>query len=457
MKIRNLIVFSLFALIIGFVSCREDFDFDLASDNLSFSKDTLNLDTIFNYTNSQTYKLTIKNNQNKDILVPRIYLSRGANSFFKINVDGMAGSEFENVAIRSKDSIFIFVEIAAGEAPVNPLYEDEINFETTGGTQQVKLLSFIEKAAFHNTDLQENFDLGTVNWNNTESHVIFGNVVSNDVTIGPGTRIYFHNNASWTINGTLSVQGTKDQKVIFRTDKMDEYSESLPKTWNKLHLKTGNLSEVSIVNYAIFKGMNQGFWVENSKLEINNSQFYNNELFGLVGLKSEITARNLVLNNSDQAALAIEGGFYDFRHCTIANYFNIGQGAGDVSSLYISNASGPTTGNFYNNIIYNSQWDAIKFDDGATASSFNFSHNLIKTSEPATFNNTNKFDDPIFVDTSYKVNDLRIMVESPALGLANITYWNHPIFDFDIWGEPRIGQITAGAYQKPVSPEELNP
>src|SRR5690606_18507682 len=100
MKTRNLIVLSIIALIIGISSCRDDFDFDLASDNLSFSSDTLNLDTIFNHTNSQTYKLTIHNNQDEDVQIPRIFLSRGESSLFKINVDGQPGFEFENVAIR---------------------------------------------------------------------------------------------------------------------------------------------------------------------------------------------------------------------------------------------------------------------------------------------------------------------------------------------------------------------
>ena len=112
MKIRNLIVPGLMALIVGISSCRDDFDFDLATENLSFSNDTVHLDTVFNHTNSQTFKLTVHNHQNDDVLIPRIFLSRGEASLFKLNVDGMPGYDFENVPIRKKDSIFIFVEIA---------------------------------------------------------------------------------------------------------------------------------------------------------------------------------------------------------------------------------------------------------------------------------------------------------------------------------------------------------
>src|SRR5690554_5689461 len=121
MKIRNLLTVSvLLVIIIGISSCRDDFDFDLASDELGFSTDTVSLDTIFNHTNSQTYKLTVHNRQKDDVEIPRIYLARGENSFYKLNVDGMSGYYFENIPVRAKDSIFIFVEIAAGEAPVNP-------------------------------------------------------------------------------------------------------------------------------------------------------------------------------------------------------------------------------------------------------------------------------------------------------------------------------------------------
>lgn len=460
MKTRNLFVLSFIAIFIGLASCRDDFDFDLATNNLSFSKDTLDLDTIFNHTNSQTYKVTVHNRENKDVQVPKISLARGESSFFKINVDGMSGHEFENIAIRAKDSIFIFVEIAAGDVAANALYEDEIKFETSNGEQHVKLLSYLERAIFYNTDLQTDFDLGNLNWDNQYARVIYGDVKASDVNIGPGTRIYFHDNASMTINGALNVNGNINQKVVFRTDRHDEYSESLPKTWNKFVLKSNNSTTQSTVNHAYFKGMNEGIIVEDSKLDINNSYIYNNEKFGLRGYNSTINGRNTVIAQSDQAALGLEGGTYDFRHCTIANFFGIGSGAGLSYGVILSNDGAILTqANFYNNIIYNSSQDAVFFDNvGTSGFNHDFKNNVIKNnSGTITLDASNKNVDPKFIATDFDENDFRLLFESEASGVANSSYnTGIGVLALDILGATRTSPLTAGAYQVLIDPATLD-
>jgi len=463
MKIRNLIVLSFIGLIIGFVSCRDDFDFDPASDNLSFSNDTVNLDTIFNHTNSQTYKLTIHNNQDKDVEIPKIYLSRGESSFFKINVDGMGGYEFENIAIRKKDSILIFIEIAAGEAPVNPSYEDEINFETTNGTQQVKLLSYIEKAKFYippqgQTDVEITED----QWNNEYSRVIFGNAVINNgnFTIQGGTKIYFHNEAELTVNGTINVNGDINNKVIFRTDRMDERSDSLPNMWGKIKIKSPNNNLENSISYAIIKGGNIGLEVENSRLKISNTKILNNDFIGLYAHgTSNITGKNLVINNSDVASLAIEGGTYDFRHCTFANYHNIGQGAGQNFSLWLSNENTLNQANFYNCIFYGRSSNAIQID---VASNYIFKNNVIRNETGMSFDQSNITEDPMFlnmfVNPGFGKNDLRLLeTEGSSIpGHGDSVYINgDEILEKDILGISRTSSPTPGAYQVLVNPDEL--
>lgn len=459
MKIRNLFVLSILALFIGISSCRDDFDFDIASNNLKFSKDTLDLDTIFNHTNSQTYKVTVHNKEDKDIQVPKITLARGESSFYKINVDGISGTEFENIAIRAKDSIFIFVEIAAGNVEANALYEDEIKFETSNGEQHIKLLSYLERAQFYNTDLQENFDLGNVNWDNQYARVIFGDVKANNVNISAGTRVYFHDNASLTINGTLNVEGTLNQKVVFRTDRHDEYSESLPKTWNKIVLNSNDPNAQSTVNHAYFKGMNEGIIVEDSKLDINNSYIYNNEKFGLRGYNSTINGRNLVIAQSDQAALGLQGGWYDFRHCTIANYFGIGSGSGMNLAIILSNdGSALHQANFFNNVIFSSYQDAVAFDNVSGTFNHDFKNNVLKNnSGTINFDPSNKNVDPKFIATDYDENDFRLLLESEAVGVPNSAYnIGIGVLALDILGVTRTSPLTAGAYQNLVDPETLD-
>lgn len=456
MKIRNLLTVSVLLLIIGISSCRDDFDFDQASDELGFSTDTVSLDTVFNHTNSQTYKLTIHNRQDDDVEIPKIFLSRGESSFYKLNVDGMPGYSFENVPVRANDSIFIFVEVAAGEAPVNPLYEDEINFETTNGTQQVKLMSWIEKALFYNTELVENYSLGNVDWNNEYSRVIYGNVTAENFNATPGTKVYFHSNASLTVNGIMNVNGTLGNEVRFRSDRHDERSDSLPNMWGKIKIKSPNLSDTSNINYAIIKGGNIGLEVENSTLNISNTKILNNDYIGLYAIRSTVTGKNLVINNSDLTALGIEGGSYDFRHCTFGNYHDIGQGAGGNYSLILSNtdsnnSSAPIiSAKFYNSIFYGRAIDAIHIDEGITQYDFDF--NVIRGTNP--INATNTIDaDPLFVNPGFGTNDLRLQeLNSEVVGHAS-TNWLDPITNYDILNMSRTSNPNPGAYQVLV-PEE---
>lgn len=449
MRIRNLLTLSVLFMIIGISSCRDDFDFEPASDELGFSTDTLSLDTIFNHTNSQTYKLTVHNRQNEDVEIPKIYLLRGENSFYKLNVDGMPGYYFENIPVRAKDSIFVFVEIAAGEAPANPLYEDEILFETTNGSQQVKLLSWIERAKFYIPGQgQSDVEITDSPWDNSYSRVIFGNAVVGNLDIQAGTRVYFHSDAGMTVNGSLNVNGSIGNDVRFRSDRHDERSDSLPNMWNKIHLKPNSNSSI---RYAIIKGGNIGLEVEEANLNISDTKILNNEKMGIYARNANISGYNLVINNSDWTALGIEGGTYEFTHCTFANYHNIGQGTGQNYSLILSNdGAGLMQANFYNSIFYGRSQAAVYFDNvGSESFNHDFQNNFIRNEfGDLTFPPSNVTEgDPLFVDPGFGKNDLRIKVESSAINLGSPDY----LIETDILGDLRDpSSPNAGAYEIPV-------
>lgn len=462
MKIRNLIVLSLIGLFIGLISCRDDFDFDPVNEELTFSNDTLRLDTVFNYSSSQTYKFAVYNGENKDVLIPKIRLSRGESSLYKLNVDGMPGYEFTDVAVRKKDSIFIFVEISAGEAPTNPDYEDEIIFETANGSQEVKLMAYILKAKFYNSEQNSDYPLNE-SWDNEYARVVYGNLQFDALTVGPGTRIYFHNEAGLTVNEKLTVNGSLNNKVVFRTDRMDERSDSLPNMWGKIHLKNNMDSKI---DYAVIKGGNIGLEVENSTLEISNTRILNNEKIGLYGKNSTLRGENMVISNSDLAALAVEGGDAEFIHSSFSNYFNIGLGSGNAYSLYLGNTNDNgtliplTQANFYNCVFYGRASNAVILDrtDGA-AFNYDFKHNIIRLDFPdeiSGIDNSNVLDkNPAFINPGFGKNDLRISSESeiPALNIGSSLYAE--LVPLDILNQSRIGvSPLPGAFQQTVNPEE---
>ncbi|MFA5299651.1 MAG: hypothetical protein WC389_15795, partial [Lutibacter sp.] len=130
-----------------FSSCRKDFTAELSSGKLSFSKDTVYLDTVFTNIGSSTYNLKVYNKSNKNISIPTIALGRGENSFYRLNVDGIPGKVFENIEILAKDSLYIFIETTINYSQItNPIYTDSIVFDNGINLQDVKLVTLVKDA-----------------------------------------------------------------------------------------------------------------------------------------------------------------------------------------------------------------------------------------------------------------------------------------------------------------------
>ena len=129
--------------------CRKD-SFT-STGHLEFSLDTLVFDTVFTTIGSTTEQLKIYNNHNKNILIEEVELMGGADSPFRINLDGVSGILHENISIVENDSLFMFVEVTLDinnqNAPL--VIEDSIRFRTNGLDQYVNLAVWGQDAYFH--------------------------------------------------------------------------------------------------------------------------------------------------------------------------------------------------------------------------------------------------------------------------------------------------------------------
>ncbi|WP_240815548.1 hypothetical protein, partial [Mammaliicoccus sciuri] len=80
MKFKLLLAFSFWALLLA-VSCnKDDITFDEPTQPLSFSRDTVFCDTVYHQVRSETYVVKVYNNEDKDVIIPRINLEKGASS-----------------------------------------------------------------------------------------------------------------------------------------------------------------------------------------------------------------------------------------------------------------------------------------------------------------------------------------------------------------------------------------
>ncbi|WP_066219393.1 hypothetical protein [Formosa haliotis] len=345
-------------------SCRKDFEFTPSNGTLTFSKDTVYLDTVFTNIGSSTYNLKVYNNSNEDILIPSLKLAQGEASSYRLNVDGMSGKVFQNVEILAKDSMYVFIETTIDYNDfINPegtyLYTDEIEFVSGTSSQKVDLVTLVKDAVFIypskddegiietltldidgqqvQTEIQGRYlNPDELHFTNTKPYVIYGYAAVPNyetLTIDAGSRLHFHTNsglfvgegASLQVNGSYSQdRKTLDNEVIFEGDRLEPSFSDIPGQWGTIWLFQNSRS--NHFNYATIKNATVGILSEgnpnSTKLTLNNTQIYNSSNFGVLGRNTSITAENVVINNSGQSSFAgTLGGTYNVTHATIANYW----------------------------------------------------------------------------------------------------------------------------------------
>jgi len=427
---RYYLTFLLVITLVIFSSCRKDFSADLSSGNLTFSKDTIYLDTVFTNIGSSTYNLKVYNKSNNAISIPFVKLGKGEDSFYRLNVDGTPGKIFEDVEILAKDSMYIFIETTIDYSQVsNPIYTDEIIFDSGSNLQDVKLITLVEDAHFlfpskDLTGLIETINIGidaegeeinvngfylndNTTFTNEKPYVIYGYcaVPENKIlTIEAGANIHFHSNSGLIVdkNATLNIEGELGNEVLIEGDRLETQFSNVPGQWGAIWLRAG--SKNHNINYAIIKNASAGIIIDSigsnvtPTLTIKNTQIYNSSNFGILGRETNIKGENLVINNSGQSSLAcIIGGTYNFTHSTFVNFWS--NSFRQYPSVLINNYFTYSDGNNqvvetrdlfaanFTNCIINGSDNLELIIDKVEGSQFNYSfkNNLIRFND---FNNS---------------------------------------------------------------------
>ena len=103
------IIFLLFCSLFS-LQCKKELTTTSSSAQLSFSTNLVFFDTVFVQQGSSVRVFVVHNNNNEAV-VTSIKLQGSYTSPFEINVDGVAGTNFSNVKIPAKDSIYIFTQV----------------------------------------------------------------------------------------------------------------------------------------------------------------------------------------------------------------------------------------------------------------------------------------------------------------------------------------------------------
>lgn len=444
---------------------------------LNFSSDKLLFDTIFATVGSITQSIRVYNPYNEKIKISKIYLAEGNRSNFRINVDGEAGVDFSDIEIAGKDSIFVFIEVTVD--PNNTLtpyvISDSIVFITNGNIQDVDLAAWGQNAHFIVADtyisglppfkiVAKEFE--NVTWNNNLPYVIYGYAVvdSNAIlNINEGVSLHFFKNSGLWIykGGCLRVNGTKELPVTFTGTRLDDYYKDLPGQWDRIWLNES--SQHHEINYAVIKNGFIGIQAEilqedmGNALILRNTKIENMSGAGIFTRVYRVVAGNTVIGNCKQYALALTmGGLYDFRHCTIGNYWNYE--ARQDASVVINNYfmkdntvfAGDLDAYFGNCIIYGGNADELEIDEAPQRAVFSYVfrnciiRTNVSTSDTSKYKNVLVNTDPLFEGTDkFK---LWVKENSPAINAGNME--DAQLYPADIEGLERTATPDIGAYEK---------
>lgn len=479
MKRVILIVFVTVLMIFFSLSCRdEDFNND-SSVTLGFSADTVTFDTIFTTIGSTTKQLKLYNPHKQYVRISKIYLAGGNSSFFRLNIDGEAARSIDDIEIPPKDSLFIFIEVTIDPFGVNnPLViKDSIVFVTNGNMQDVKLIAYGQ-----DVHLMEGW-LETQTWFADKPYLIYGNIgidSSNILTIEKGTKIYVHNRTGIFVWGSLIINGTKDEPVIFRGDRLDNLFgdfkyDYLSGQWYGIRLYSS--SKNNSINYCVIRNAEIALQVGileypgTAELEINNSIIHNNLYHGIFAIKSKINAKNIIVSNCGVYNVAlVNGGSYEFYYSTFANYYNTEPGNSRSTEPLLkitnglfyndSNYRNPLIkANFNSCIIYGSHLSEFDFDfDDEYDHNYQFMNCLIKKSTEEIdslnldyFTNTKFNEDPMFLTIKKWNYNFSLDTLSPAKDQGNrALITEFPELEFDILGNSRLLDAgpDIGAYER---------
>jgi hypothetical protein len=456
----------LFSLVLLLNACKKESIITSKDARIELSADTLFFDTVFTSTGSITQGIKIYNNNNQKLIIDRVRIGGGTTSSFTMNVDGTPGNDLSGFAIESGDSLYIYVTVT-----INPnsdllpfIVRDSILIGFNGNEKKLQLEAFGQNANF----LRNNLLTGSNTWTPELPYVILGGLQVDTnalLTIEKGTRVYLHADAPFIVDGTLIVNGTKADSVIFTGDRLDKDYRDLPASWPGIYFRQTSVNNV--LTNTIIKNAYQGLVADQPasngapKLTLRECIIDNSYEAGLSGLSSSINAENCLIKNCGINILLIRGGDYNFTHCTVAAYSNlyiphknpvayINNWDSTNNTLFTFNLNA----NFVNNIFWSDDGTSVENEvvvskKGTNVFEVVMNNNIYKAiAEPSftTLSNNLRNQDPLFdsVNVSAGYYDFHIdRYPSPAINAGIPTN-----IQKDLDGKTRSLPPDIGCYEK---------
>jgi hypothetical protein len=324
-RIAPLFYFFTFALCFFLASCKKDSFITSQFARVNITADTLKYDTVFTTNGSITKSFKIINENNQKLRLGKVKLIGGAASAYKMNVNGSATNEVTNLDIEANDSIYVFVSVTVNPNAANLpfIVSDSILINYNGNNRYIQLQAYGQNANF----LRNRVLTGNVLWTNNLPYVILGSIridTTASLIIQAGCKIYSHATAPFIVDGTLTINGTKANSIIFTGDRLDEGYKDLPASWPGIYFRGS--SKNNVLTYAVIKNAYQAIVTEKPSVNANPKVILHQCIIdnafdaGILCVNSSLQADNSLISNCGSNIIISYGGVYNFTHCTVAAY-----------------------------------------------------------------------------------------------------------------------------------------
>ena len=483
LKIWSVLCAFVVAIVVS--SCTDEREFSTdPSHRLAFSCDTVAFDTLFTDVSSATQILLIYNRNKEDLSISHVAIAGGEMSPYRVNIDGLVGEIFSDLAIRGGDSMYVFVEVTVDPRGQDEPFEvrDSLQFTLASGiTQQVIFTAGGQDA----TVLRGAVIDADTRLTAARPYLIYDSLrveQGSTLSMAPGTRLYFADRVEMQVYGRVEAVGTADSLVVFRgarTDHMFDYLpyDRLSAQWGGITLhesSTNNVFEHCDIHSGTYGLRAKSTSVDENKVVMRSCQIHNVDEDALQLTSCKASFANSLFTNAGGHCVNILGGQMDFVHCTMANFFpwksergvavNIANYVEETEEIY------PLLGvNFINSIITGSKDKELesmvvaKTDtaDWSEFAQYTFAHSVINSWKEAREPDTLKFVHIVWehsdstaygrtnfrtIDHSNFIYDFHLDSLSVARGAASEQYLDLLPLDKD--DQPRLsGAVDAGCYQ----------
>ena len=302
---------------------------------LTFSCDTLIMDTLFAEQQSATGRFMIYNENKNALNIASIRMGGGSASYFRFNVDGRIagkGEVLKDIMINGHDSLFVFVEMTPPTTSGEPyiVLLDSLLFECNNKVKDVKLVAVGSDANVLNSKVYTSDAV----IDSLRPALVFNYIYVAEgakLTITEGAKIYMHGGANIIVDGELECRGTFEHPIVIRGDRFDCINDvdetpydQMPNQWGGIYLQ--NAQSQNIIENTHVRGAGVGILLIGANrsepvLELRNSIVHNSGAYGVYSQQGSLVIENSEISNCGESCIAQLGGTLKMAHTTIANYY----------------------------------------------------------------------------------------------------------------------------------------